>query len=199
MIIKLGIRSRRIILWFAMCVAILLTLCLGYVNFQILNPSTGPVHHSNAVISLAPGQNRMPTSLQLLEEGVAHDLYISWSGNPAPEGSTVLPEFQLETDICSDHSVQNVSCFVPKPISTLGEALTMRTIASEKQWKSVTVVTSSYHVFRTSYIFSRCLPGVKVQVVAAPTDLSPGEWLFRVAYENASLVKAFIQVPAACS
>lgn len=38
-----------------------------------------------------------------------------------------------------------------------------------------------------------------MEVIDAPTDLSLGEWLFRVAYENASLIKAFIQVPAACS
>lgn len=38
-----------------------------------------------------------------------------------------------------------------------------------------------------------------MQVVDAPTDLSPGEWLFRVTYENASSFRALIQVPAAFS
>lgn len=38
-----------------------------------------------------------------------------------------------------------------------------------------------------------------MQAVDAPTDLRLGEWLFRVAYENASSVKALIQVPAAFS
>ena len=196
-----GVHPRRIVRFAIVVMALILLLWLIFLNSRILSHTaitSTTAQPSNVLISLAPGQYRLSTSLQLLEEGVSDELYVSWGGRPVSEESVLFTEVQRETALCSDLSLEQIYCFVPERNTTLGEALTIRDLATDHDWDSITVVTSSYHVFRTNYIFSRCLPDVEVRVVAAPTDLDFIQWLYRMAYENVSFIKAVVEVNRDC-
>ena len=162
-------------------------------------PSTSDdIEQSDAIVSLAPGKSRLPTALELKRDGIAEELAVSWHGNFSAAPSTLSDISQMEMELCRAERVKNIVCFVPRPDSTFGEALSVKELAQLNEWDSITIVTSSYHVFRSNYIFQQCLPDVSVQVVAAPTDLNLWEWIYRIAYENASFVKAMIDVSAEC-
>jgi hypothetical protein len=162
------------------------------------NSSSDGIQPSDAIVSLAPGKSRLPAALELMRNGIAEELAVSWHGS-SPAAPLSLPaNSQFEQELCRGERPANILCFVPEPDSTFGEALIVKELARVNKWESITVVTSRYHVFRSDYIFEQCLPDVSVQVVAAPTDLNLGEWIFHIAYENASFVKALFDVSGEC-
>ena len=78
-------------------------------------------------------------------------------------------------------SAFRVICFHARPYSTRGEAETVARIAAARHWRSLVVVTSTYHVRRAKMLFERCFRG-RVQAVGAHYGLSelpallPSEW-----------------------
>ena len=63
-----------------------------------------------------------------------------------------------------------VICFTPDPNSTRGEAEEVARLARRHGWRSVAVVTSDYHVFRSRLLFRRCYHG-RLAVVGAHAPL----------------------------
>jgi uncharacterized SAM-binding protein YcdF (DUF218 family) len=189
---------KKIIAWLGVpLVCVFLSLLISVV-FTGLNSTSADIQPSDAIVSLAPGESRLPTALEFKRDGIADELAVSWHGKSAVAPSRLSAISQLELELCRTERVKNIVCFVPQPDSTFGEAVTVKELAQLNDWYSITVVTSSYHVFRSNYIFQQCLPGVSVQVVAAPTDLNLWQWVYHIAYENASFVKALIDVSAEC-
>jgi uncharacterized SAM-binding protein YcdF (DUF218 family) len=74
--------------------------------------------------------------------------------------------------------------------NTREEALALRALVTEKNWRSVIVVTSNYHTRRARYIFQRVFPGsVTVRVASAHDgEFDPEHW-----WENRKSLKAFMQ------
>ena len=66
----------------------------------------------------------------------------------------------------------------------------MRTLVTEKNWRSVIVVTSDYHTRRARYIFQRVFPeSITVRVPSARDGgFDPEHW-----WENRKSLKLFIQ------
>lgn len=155
----------------------------------------------DAVASLAPQFDRLPTALRLFEQAdpnvlmisyFPHDSYMEEAGI-AGEGAAPFASY------CDDTAGDRIVCFTPEEESTLGEALAIRDMAETASWESLTVVTSKYHAFRTRLIFNRCLGSdVDVSVIYADTDLSTSQWLWHVAYENAAYAKALIETTFRC-
>jgi uncharacterized SAM-binding protein YcdF (DUF218 family) len=59
-----------------------------------------------------------------------------------------------------------VLCFRPDPYSTRGEARAVARMAAVRGWRSVVVVTSTYHVTRARLLFDRCVDA-RVRVTGA--------------------------------
>ena len=78
--------------------------------------------------------------------------------------------------------------------STREEAQALRALVTEKNWRSVIVVTSNYHTRRTRYIFQRIFPeSVSVRVASARDgEFDPEHW-----WENRKSLKEFIRELAA--
>jgi uncharacterized SAM-binding protein YcdF (DUF218 family) len=110
---------------------------------------------ADAVVVLSGGQHRLDEAVRLWRSGVAPTLAISDGRNPSwPEANRLCTR-------------PHVRCFVPAPYSTRGEA---RWTAGQ-HWKSVVVVTSTYHVRRTRELFERCVVGsVAVHAADPPLD-----------------------------
>jgi hypothetical protein len=60
-----------------------------------------------------------------------------------------------------------VICFHPDPYSTRGEAEQIARLVNRHRWRSVVVVTSTFHVTRARMLVKRCVDNAKVYLVGA--------------------------------
>jgi uncharacterized SAM-binding protein YcdF (DUF218 family) len=138
--------------------------------FLFVVPDSDPVPaRADAIVVLAGGRvDRLGKGLELWHRGVAPTLVIS-DGRAAGWAEA--------NRLCKD---AHVLCFRPDPYSTRGEAEWTGREAARRGWRSVVVVTSTYHVRRSRVIFDRCLEG-RLAVVAARPPL--GNFALGVAWE----------------
>jgi uncharacterized SAM-binding protein YcdF (DUF218 family) len=100
------------------------------------------------IVVLAGGrEHRLAKGLELWRRGVAPTLAIS-------DGRA--PGWTQANRLCTQ---ARILCFRPDPYSTRGEAEWTAREAARRRWRSVVVVTSTYHVRRSRVIFSRCFNG----------------------------------------
>jgi hypothetical protein len=66
-----------------------------------------------------------------------------------------------------------VLCLHSEIDTTRGEARAFAELAGREGWRSVTVVTSSYHRHRAGLLVSRCFPGTVHTVGASPNRAGP--------------------------
>ena len=114
---------------------------------------------ADAVVVLSGGQDdRLPEGLRLIDAGVARTLVIS---DGRAEG------WEQANRLCDDGAI----CFRPDPYSTQGEARWIAREAKRRGWRSLVVVTSSYHVRRARVIVERCFDG-RLTVVGSDPPLA---------------------------
>ena len=118
---------------------------------------------ADAIVVLGGRPTRLPVGLRLWRAGVAPALVVfNEDGRGDDEHLYVRPE----------------------PYNTRGEARTTARLARENGWRSIVLVTSSYHVPRARMIFRRAYDG-EIHAVSAPPTL------WRLPYDLVSeLVKA---------
>jgi len=81
------------------------------------------------------------------------------------------PNWPAANRLCAEGSPGfQVVCFTPDPYSTRGEARGFARLARERGWRSVVVVTSTFHVTRARMLFRRCFRG-RVEGVGAHASL----------------------------
>jgi uncharacterized SAM-binding protein YcdF (DUF218 family) len=84
-----------------------------------------------------------------------------------------------------------VICFQAEPFSTRGEARTVSALAHARDWQSLVVVTSTYHVTRARVLFGRCYRD-RLQVVDAGGSAGAVRLLRAVVHEWGGLIYAFV-------
>jgi uncharacterized SAM-binding protein YcdF (DUF218 family) len=134
-------------------VVVILGIWLALALYLFVWPSQDHPRHAAAIIVLAgDGARRFPTALALARAGVAPVLVVSegdhWDWAPA-------------RNLCAHPSGHRfrVICFRPRPSSTRGEARGALALAERYHWRSLLLVTSTYHLFRARLLFKRCLDG----------------------------------------
>jgi uncharacterized SAM-binding protein YcdF (DUF218 family) len=144
------------------------------------------LYRTDAVIVLGgAASERLPTALQVQQELGIPVLVLSRTdtfGN------------RIADAVCgsADFPSPSLVCFRPPDLDTRGEAQAISRLVSLNGWKSVTVVTSSYHVTRAGRLISQCTTA-EVQMVASPPDLDPGQWLRRFVIETGGLIDASLR------
>jgi uncharacterized SAM-binding protein YcdF (DUF218 family) len=119
----------------------------------------GPRSADAVVVLSGTFSSRIDKGLELMRRRVAPLLVIS--GWPDPRYHRVAPYCRRP------HAWPfRVSCFMPEPYSTRGEAEEIARRARAGHWRTVVVVTSTYHVFRAGMVFRRCTR-TRVEVVGA--------------------------------
>ena len=103
---------------------------------------------ADAIVVLGGRANRLPVGLQLREEDVAPVLLVFNATGVGDE----------------DHLYER-----PDPYTTRGEARAVARLAREHGWRSIVVVTSSYHVPRARMLVRRAWDGELRMVGAPPT------------------------------
>lgn len=171
-------RVRRTLFVTGTVVAALLVIALVAVNLKLFVwPSTGDVGHADAVVVLAGGEGeRLAHALDLMDDGVAPTLVAS----TGPDR------------LCSADLSYEVVCFLPDPSNTRGEAEAVASIAEERGWTSVVLVTSTYHATRAELLLDRCYPG-SVTVAPATPHKSALAWVFAIAHEWGGLAEAAVE------
>ena len=140
-------------------------------------PPTDPPGRADAVVVFAGGDGeRQEEGVRLVREGVAPVLVISDGGEPdAPRAR-----------LCRERPAGlRLYCFTPDPATTRGEARRFAELAEREGWRSLVLVTSTYHVLRAGLLLERCYDG-RVRRVGTPLrndhswetgEQLAGEWL----------------------
>lgn len=164
-------------------IAVALTLVVvGF--FVLVRPATDTISKADpvdAVVALAGTPRSVAAAQALVEQGAGRELVLS---NPFGSNDPMMKQ------VCAAHPTgYRVTCFVPDPSSTRGEARAIRTLAREHGWRTVAVVTSTDHISRARMIVARCYGG-RLQMIDSGVPISPAEWAYDVVYQSAAFVKA---------
>jgi uncharacterized SAM-binding protein YcdF (DUF218 family) len=123
----------------------------------VLWPVQDSPRHADAVVVLAGDHLRLGKALELMTRHVAPTLVIS---------DGLAPGWRDANRLCHRAARFRVVCFRPDPYSTRGEARAVAGMAAARHWRSVLVVTSTYHVTRARLLFDRCV-GARVRVTGS--------------------------------
>ena len=124
------------------------------------SPAAAGERRADAIVVLGGRPNRLPVGLRLWREGVAPTLVV----------------FNEDGRGDDEHLY-----FRPEPYNTRGEARVTARLAREHGWRSIVLVTSTYHLPRARMIFRRAFDGEIVPAGAPAT-------LWRLPYDLASEV-----------
>jgi uncharacterized SAM-binding protein YcdF (DUF218 family) len=151
---------RRLLLVLALLVAAWLVACA--VLFVRPPAETGAPAHADAVVVLSGSFRRLPPAERLIREAVAPVLALS--------SVAKTPKWHAARRLCAAgrYDGARVLCFEAAPYSTRGEAETVARLARARGWRSVVVVSSTFHLTRASILFHRCWKG-RLSFVGAPT------------------------------
>ncbi len=142
-------------------------------------PSPEPrIASTSSTSSDRPRRGGSPSREQLHSEGVADDILISvpTDGEQSAAGLSTCQKAY-------------VSCVHPEPFTTAGEM----SVLNERYGAGATaiVITFTPHVSRTRFIAGRCA-GAEVTVLAVPTSLDLGQWIYQFAYQTGGFAKALV-------
>ena len=187
----MGGRSLRSIRWGRVAAITGLTLLVLFVAwvvvgyFVIVRPHVNHPTHADAIVVLGPPDDngRIDTALSMIDKHVASYLVISVESERQHAAKHLCTQPQ--------HGF-TVTCFRPEPATTRGEAEEVERLARAHGWRSIVVVTSTYHVSRARMIVKRCFHGA-VYLVAARRGISIGTWGYQYLYQTGAFVKAFLQ------
>ncbi|HEY2299440.1 MAG TPA: YdcF family protein [Jatrophihabitans sp.] len=178
-------RGKRVLLISAICLLALFVTWFTFGWLVIGNPKVDHPKHADAIIILGSPENnaRIEAAESLLDQHVTNQLVISLNS----------PDQRHAYSLCTHPPAGvSVTCFQPKPSSTRGEAEEMRRLAQQHGWKSIVVVTSTFHVSRARMIFKRCITGT-VYMVAARRGIGLSTWTYQYLYQTGAYVKAVLQ------
>ncbi|MGO3233790.1 MAG: YdcF family protein [Microbacterium sp.] len=155
-------------------------------------PAQQPLHHADAIVTLAPGTMRIATAQRAIDEGAADEFWISYlpQGTPDTDGAGVVVE------ACAPDAPRAVvtTCFTPRSDNTIGEARMVAELVATSGTKSVIVTTEVTHSARAKFLFERCLPaGTDVQMLLVEEPPGWRHLLQRMGYETAAFAKAVLQ------
>jgi uncharacterized SAM-binding protein YcdF (DUF218 family) len=122
-------------------------------------PATDPPGQVDAVLVFAGGEGeRAATGIGLVRRGVAPVLVISDGGRPGSRSAWA----------CHQPLGFRIVCVTPDESSTQAEASAFTELAEREGWRSVVLVTSTYHLRRASLLMGRCYDGTILTASAPP-------------------------------
>jgi uncharacterized SAM-binding protein YcdF (DUF218 family) len=138
-------------------VVLLVAAWIAVVARFVLWPVQDEPRRADAVVVLAGDHLRLGKALELMTRRVAPTLVIS---------DGLARGWRQANRLCRGGARFRVLCFRPEPYSTRGEAHAVARMAAARGWRSVLVVTSTYHVTRARLLFDRCV-GARVWVTGS--------------------------------
>ena len=137
-------------------------------------PSLDTPHPADAIIVFGGSGGRYEKGLAMARAGLAPNLLMSLEGID-DRCRVAIPGVR-------------VSCFLPAPLTTQGEARYLAAVTRQNGWRRVIVVVTTTQATRARIRIRRCYGGsLQVVGVALPLLKRP----YAVAYEWAAMMKAF--------
>jgi uncharacterized SAM-binding protein YcdF (DUF218 family) len=140
---------------FVLCSVAALLLGLGFLWFVWRVPAEEVALDRNAdgIVALTGGASRIPDAIELLASGRGKRLLISGANRAtnSTEISRLNPEFERWVRCCVD---------IDRSLNTLGNAIETKRWAESRGFRSLIVVTSSYHMPRALAEIAHQLPDV---------------------------------------
>ncbi|MCB5272568.1 hypothetical protein BJG92_00070 [Arthrobacter sp. SO5] len=170
--------------------AALLWLVFAVQLFVNVDPLT--IQRTDAVIMLGgAATERLPVAQQMQRDYNVPVLVLSHTDTPGNIAAD---------DACNSAAFPSAQllCFRPDEFDTRGEARAIGRIAEANGWKSITVVTSSYHVSRAQRLMEQCTTA-DVQMVNSHPTLSGAQWLRRFVIETGGLLDVSLRPECASS
>jgi uncharacterized SAM-binding protein YcdF (DUF218 family) len=139
------------------CVIIALAFALGFLWFTSRVPSSEITlsGRTDGIVVLTGDSSRISEAIELLAERRGQRLLISGAnrGTTAAEISRLNPDFARWIQCCVDFD---------RSLNTLGNALETRRWAERRRFRSLTVVTSDYHMPRAMAEIAHQLPNTRL-------------------------------------
>lgn len=146
-------------------------------------PPQEEVKSADVIYVLGPAMvERTALAEQLRNQGVASQILISISP-PGDNPDAAIPP------ICKE---QGVTCTVPDPLKTRGEAAMLTEYAKTHTVHRTVIITFAPQVMRARFIFAKCYGG-DVSVVSVDQHLSARQWAYQYVYQTAGFLKAFVK------
>ncbi|GAB3133893.1 YdcF family protein [Tsukamurella serpentis] len=180
----------RRLLWSAVIVAVVALACVGGGGYLLFGGTqSDPLRKVDAIIVLGGEHDgREQYGITLAEAGYASTVVLS---NPYGSRDHVM------SGLCD--RTQNgvtVRCETPEPSTTRGEAMITERLSERFGWRSVIVISWSYHLTRARYIYSNCFSGQTVmQAVPRKYEYGPADWTLIYLYQFTGTLKAVLQGP----
>lgn len=148
-------------------------------------PPVAEPARGDAVAVLAGGNGeRLDRARRLMASGIAPVLALSRGSH--------APTTPVDRHCDADRGGYAVVCFSPHEATTRGEARRLSALARARGWRSLVVVTSTFHVTRARLLVSRCYRG-DLFVVDAGAHMPPGNTALAVLHEWGGLVHAALR------
>ncbi|WP_229684328.1 YdcF family protein [Nocardia camponoti] len=148
-----------------------------------VRPQIDPLRRADVIVVLGgTPYERFDRGIELAQQGYAPEVLISQStGADDPEMDRY----------CGGRFAFRVSCFVPDPWTTDGEAREIVRRAKIYGWRHIIVVTFTPHVSRARYIVEKCFDG-EITMVASPSESGLGFWAWMYVRQSGGYVRAFV-------
>lgn len=112
--------------------------------------------HTDAIVVLTGGSERIETGLALLDEGLAGQLFVSGVGEPVKTGDLLPQTRNLRPELRDSITVGTAASNTP------GNALETAAWAHAADVHSIRLVTAAYHMRRSLLEFHAAMPGVMI-------------------------------------
>jgi uncharacterized SAM-binding protein YcdF (DUF218 family) len=127
--------------------------------------------HTDAIVVLTGGSERIETGLALLNEGLADRLFVSGVGEQVKTGDFLPQTRTLPPDLRDNVAVGKAAGNTP------GNALETAAWARSMNVQSIRLVTAAYHMRRSLLEFHAAMPGVAIVPHAVfPANVKSDWW-----------------------
>jgi uncharacterized SAM-binding protein YcdF (DUF218 family) len=164
-------RGITILGWIACAAA--LTVLLGFLAFvySLERVEIRPETRTDGIVALTGGAERVGDAIDLLAQGYATRLLITGVNERTSRASIARlnPGQRRLFDCCVDLDY--------RARNTIGNAIETRRWTESHRFRSIIVVTSTYHMPRTLVELDHAMPGVRIVPYAVVTETAdPDEW-----------------------
>lgn len=142
-------------------------------------PGAGTPPHADAIVLFNGAGDRLHTAERLARAHVAPNLVVSRGSSYWVQGDRCAAEIPGVT----------VTCFVPDPSTTQGEAEFVADLAARYHWRSIVLVSSRPQQLRARLRLDRCFDG---RIHPVSSGLPAIRWPGAVLYEWLAMAKALI-------
>lgn len=169
-------RRARVVLAATAVVVVCAVVVSGVLAWQVEHPRYDEVSEADAVVVLGePDEPALRLAQRLLDQGVSDQLVLLTPFGDPPQ--------------CGDPPAGvTVTCTVPDPLTTQGDARAIGQLAKENGWDRLVVVTWDTHVTRSRRLIEACYSGT---LMMTGYRLHAGSWeASELAHQVGGLVKA---------